>query len=442
MQGILLTANDFPVFKYVVWVLGKLIEIIFNLLDSLGLPNVGLSIVLFTLVIYVVLTPMTYQQQKFSKLSAKMNPELKKIQDKYKGRRDEMSMQAMQAETQAVYKKYGVSPVGSCLQMGVQLPILLALYQVIYRMPAYVGKIRDAFYPLVSELRTQAGSQEFLQTFASARYFTKQFTNEAFTSGNVQYIENTYIDVLNRASTAEWESIVEKFPSLAGDVASATSKLRLYNSFFGGLLISDSPWYTIRNAFASLKGGITGGALILLLMAVLIPVLAAVTQWLNFKLMPQPTSSTGDATQDAMAAQMKSMNTFMPLVSAFFCLQLPAGMGIYWVAAAVIRSIQQVIINKQIDKIDFDSMLKQNEEKLKQSGKLEKSKKAAEAASMASIAAMSTKGNYRSKASITASMSDSEWEAFMKEKDEAYRNAKPGSITQKANLVRKYNGEI
>ena len=328
--------------------MGKLIEVIFNALNAIGLPNIGLSIILFTIVIYLFLTPVTYQQQKFSKLSAKMNPELKKIQEKYKGRRDQLSVQAMQQETNAVYKRYGVSPMGSCLQLLVQLPILIALYQVIYRLPAYVATIREAFFPLVDKLISTPGSAEFLQTWDTARYYAGQFTNEAFLAGNTEYIRNTYIDVLNRASSAEWASLAGQFPTLAADIQTSSDSLSRYNAFLGGLNIGDSPWFTMQNAFAA-------GAIGLVIIAAMIPILAAVTQWLNFKLMPQAPG------QDAMQKQMKTMNTIMPLVSAYFCLQLPAGMGIYWVAAAVVRSVQQVILNKHIDKIDFDSIAKANE---------------------------------------------------------------------------------
>ena len=55
---------------------------------KIGIPNIGLSIIIFTIVIYLCLLPLTYKQQKFSKLQSKMSPELKAIQDKYKGKKD------------------------------------------------------------------------------------------------------------------------------------------------------------------------------------------------------------------------------------------------------------------------------------------------------------------------------------------------------------------
>ncbi|MBO5093009.1 MAG: membrane protein insertase YidC, partial [Lachnospiraceae bacterium] len=335
---------------------------IFILLSKMGIPNVGLAIILFTIVIYGCMTPLTIKQQKFSKLSAKMNPELQAIQKKYKNKKDNDSMMAMNEETKAVYDKYGVSPTGSCLQLLIQMPILFALYRVIYSMPAYVKQIKDAFFPLVDKLIAQAGSAELIQGFKTSSMYAKQFTNEAFANGTTSYVQNTYIDCLNKASSADWQSIAEKFPSLSADVTNTMTKLNEYNNFLG-LNISDSPSFIIKNAFVT-------GAYGILIAAIMIPVLAAFTQWLNVKLMPQPEANGNGGQQDSVAASMKTMNMMMPIMSAIFCFTLPAGMGIYGVAGAVVRSVQQVLINKHIDKMDMDSIIKKNMEKREK--KLEK----------------------------------------------------------------------
>ena len=153
------------------------------------------------------------------------------------------------------------------------MPILFALYRVIYAMPAYVGKIREAFFPIVDKLIEQPGSAEFIQTFKDAAMYAKQFTNEAFTSGNVEYVQNTYIDVLNRASTAEWNSIAEKFPSLAADVDNALATLEQYNNFLG-LNIGNSPSFMVSEAIAS-------GAYLMVIAGIAVPLLSALTQWIN-----------------------------------------------------------------------------------------------------------------------------------------------------------------
>lgn len=424
MSNILLTQYQGMFIGPVAKILGYLMEGIFYVLNMIGIQNSGLSIILFTVVIYLCMTPLTIKQQKFSKLQSKMSPEIQAIQAKYKNKKDNDSMMAMNQETQAVYAKYGVSASGSCIQLLIQMPILFALYRVIYAIPAYVASVKEVFFPFVDKLIAQKGSAEFIQKFSNAGMYAKQFENESFISGVTSYIQNTYIDVLNRASTADWLSLKTQYPSLSVDVDATMSTLERYNNFLG-LNIANSPSFIIKDAFSS-------GAYLLVVGAILIPVLAAATQWINTKLMPTQASS-GNEKADQMAAQMKMMNTMMPLMSAFFCFTLPAGMGIYWIAGAVIRSIQQVIINKHIDKMDFDSIIEKNKDKAAK--KMEKNK--AKTEKMQQYANMSTRNIDINKKS---NISDAEREAALKRANEYYsKNAKPGSMAAKANMVREYN---
>ena len=424
MTGILLTQYSGailgPICKYI---LGPIMNVIFKLLDVIGIPNVGIAIILFTIVIYLCLTPLTFKQQKFSKLQTRMSPELQAIQAKYKNKKDQASMTMMQQETQAVYAKYGVSPTGSCVQLLIQMPILFALYRVIYSIPAYVQQVKDAYFPFVDKLVAEAGSAEFIQNFTNANMFAKQFTNENFINNVGSYVSNTYIDVLNRASTADWLSLKVEYPNLIPDIDNTLNLLNKYNNFIG-INIGNSPWDTMKTAFAS-------QSYLILIGALLIPVLAAVTQWINTKLIPTQ-QSTGNDQADQMANSMKTMNTLMPLMSAWFCFTLPAGMGIYWITGAVVRSIQQVITNKYIDKLDFDEIIEKNKEKAakkmeKQGQRLEK---------MQEYASISTRNIDINK---TSGMSEKEREEALRAAEERYRNSKPGSMASKANLVRDYN---
>jgi YidC/Oxa1 family membrane protein insertase len=409
-------------------ILGYIMNAIFMMLDKIGIPNIGLAIILFTIVIYLLLMPLTIRQQKFSKLSAKMNPEIQAIQAKYKDKKDNESMMRMNEETKAVYAKYGTSPTGSCLQLVIQMPILLALWRVIDNIPAYVGKVKDGFFPFVDKFYEIKGSIDYIQStdnFANASRFSKQFSNELFTSGNAEYIKGTIIDVLNKATTAEWHKIYEQadFASLKDLITNAqhTGALDIfskYNSFLG-LNIANSPSYYF-------KSGISGHHVGMVLGAILIPLLSALTQWLNTKLMPQPETTPGSQ-QDTMAASMKSMNVMMPLMSMVFCFSLPVGMAIYWIAGAVVRSIQQIVINKHLDKIDFDDIIEKNADKAK--AKIEKSKKMYEAAGLANSAKISTKA-------IVKNTSDNDGNDKNTAKP---ADAKPGSLAAKANMVRNYN---
>ena len=425
-MNIVMTKVSMPIIGWVSEILGWMINVIYSGLELIGITNIGLSIILFTLVVYLLMTPLQIKQQKFSKLNAVMQPEIQKIQKKYQGKKDQDSMMKMNEETQAVYQKYGVSPTGSCVQLAIQMPILFALYRVIYAIPAYVGRVKEAFFPLVDNIIDTAGATELVQNLSNSAMYSKQFTNSGFVAGtHSEYVQNTIIDCLNKASTADFASISEKFPSLAADVTNTVSKLEEYNNFLG-LNIGNSPSYVLKEAWAN-------GAWLLVIGAIAIPVLSALTQWINVKLMPQQdtSSNNGNDQAAAMASSMKTMNMIMPLMSAWFCFTLPSGLGLYWVAGSVVRSIQQVVINKHIDKMNFDDIIKKNS--AKSAKKLEKMKEQQE--KLNAYASMSTK-NIQKKANISSNVDNSEVSA---DSYSEVKEAKPGSMMAKANMVRDYN---
>lgn len=439
MDFILLTQNSTPIFQYVVKLLGVIMNVIFEFLDLIGIPNIGLSIILFTIVIYLLLMPLTIKQQKFSKLSAKMNPEIQAIQAKYKGKQDNESMLAMNAETKQVYAKYGVSPSGSCVQLLIQMPILFALYRVIYSMPAYVTKLGDAFGVLADKIMSVADGVEYVKGMSAAAYYAKNFD----IAGNTR---NAIIDTLNKVSSTDMATLSEKFGladltyngSLILSNGSTRGLIDTYNNFLG-LNIGNTPMDTITSSFAS-------NNYLLLIGAVMIPVLAALTQWINYKLMPQaPSNDNSNAKKgdmaDSMQQSMKMMNTVMPIMSAWFCLTLPAGMGLYWVIGAVVRSIQQIAINKHIDKMDVDAEIAKNIEKYNEKMK----KKGIDPAKLNAAARTNTKNissktAYKNTASNKPAKTAEEKAAAIKESTEYYnKNAKPGSLAAKANMVKQYN---
>ena len=438
MQGILLTQHDGLLLGPIAKVLGFIMNIIFNFLDLIGIPNIGFSIILFTIVVYLLMLPMTIKQQKFSKLSAKMQPELNKINKKYEGKKDQASLMKQQEETRAVYDKYGVSPTGSCLQLLIQMPILFALYQVIYAIPAYVGKIKEIYIPLVNKLMGVEGVDEILKGFKNSVRYLKQFDNEAFTGGTTEYVQNTYIDCLNMASSTEWASLAEAVPELASDINETYSQISVFNNFLG-LNIGNTPMDII-------KEGIAIGAYGLVVAAVMIPVLAAVTQWINTKLMPTANNKkSGNETADTMASSMKTMNTIMPLMSAWFCFSFPSGMGIYWIAGAVVRGFQQVAVNKYMDKMDFEAVIEKNREKAaeKAEKRRAKNKKLMERTeALNQIANQNTKKISSNSNSANYKMSVEEREERMKKVEKyskASQSSSKGSIAARANMVKNYN---
>ena len=108
-------------------VLGIIMDFLFQITGQFGILNVGLCIILFTIVTKMLMLPLTIKQQKTTKLMSVMNPEIQAIQNKYKGKTDNESMQRQNVEIQAVYEKYGTSMTGGCLPLLIQMLILFAL---------------------------------------------------------------------------------------------------------------------------------------------------------------------------------------------------------------------------------------------------------------------------------------------------------------------------
>mgnify|MGYP000767005019 CR=1 FL=1 len=413
MLDLLVTQNSTFIIGDVAKLLGWIMNAIFNMLDSLfGIQNVGLSIILFTVVVYMCLLPLTYKQQKFSKMSVKMNPELNAIRKKYENKQqDQASMLAMQDETKAVYAKYGVSPSGSCIQLLIQMPILFALYRVIYNIPAYISGVKNVFMPLVDKLLATEGSIEYMTELGTKLGVSKKLDFAA---------SNTIVDVLNKFQSSNWADLSEKFPELSDLIFSTQAEIDHMNNFLG-INIANSPSTLIKT-----------GSVVIIIGAIAIPVLAALTQWLNVKLMPQAgTSENGD---DAMSQSMKQMNLMMPLMSAIFCFTLPSGMGIYWIMSALVRSIQQVILNKHFDKMDLDEIIKKNLDKVNE--KRAKKGLPPERINEKAIRAAQVKEIDPEKA---AAKKVATQDAIKKSTAYYNENAKPGSIASKANMVKKFD---
>lgn len=421
MNTMLLTKSNTFIIGPIAVLLGFIMNGIYMFMDGIfGIENVGLCIILFTFLVNILMIPLTIKTQKSSKMTQVMNPELQAIAKKYKNKKDNDSMMKMQQEQQAVYAKYGVSPMGSCLPMLIQLPILFALYQVIWKVPAYVNSVYNIYTDLVNKLLTTTGAQEYLEQFATAARV--DFEKQGFVS-------DTIVDILYSLTPANWVELAEKFPNLSTIINETAMKAEHINSFLG-INIADSPLTIIQNGFADKD-------FLAIVVAIAIPVLAGLTQWLNTKLTPQAAADSSTE-ENAVNSSMKTMNTVMPLMSVFFCFTFSTGLGIYWVAGSVIRCIIQVIVNKQMDKVDIDTLVKQNMEKY--NAKREKQGLPPERISNQAKANLKNIKNPVVEDENSIKEKNNKRLADIKASTEYYNNtAKPGSIAAKARMVQQYN---
>lgn len=397
--------------KPIAWLLGQIFNGLFNLIYNIAewftdkpyhVPIIGISVILFTIIVRLILLPMTIKQQKFSKLSGLMNPELQEIQAKYKDKRDQVSMMNMQAETKAVYEKYGTSPTGGCLTMLIQLPIMFALYRVIYKIPGYVTKIRELCGGIADKI-TGSGDDWATKLDAINGISVSASTGKA-----------TLIDKIYNLSPEKWSEVQNAFSSV--DFGNAYDQIHGYNNLFG-ISLTQAPGWRLS-------------------WALIIPILAGLTQWLSVKLMENKNNVNVGSQNDqqaGMASSMKVMNTIMPILSAVFCVSFASCIGLYLIASSVVQIVVQLVINKKMNNKDVDEIVKENIEK----ANIKRAKKGLPPVKISNVTSKYVEQVHKMEARENRK---EERDKEIKESTSYYNtSAKPGSLAAKANMVKMFN---
>ena len=385
-------------------VLGYIFDLLFEALSFLHIGNVAIAIILFTIIVKLCMLPLSIKQQKLAKLNSVMSPEIKAINEKYKDKKnDQNAMMKMQEETKAVYEKYGVSQMGGCVQMLIQMPILLALYQVFRFIPLYITQLKNLFTAFLTDNGGIMSASGYTDTM-------KQF-GENIDWTNV----NTAITEINKFSTENWEALRNAFPAFSDIIANSHASLEQMNTFLG-INMSQEPGFGLTLAF-------------------LIPVLSGLSQFISVKVAQGNTPVDDD---NPMAASMRMTTYIFPLMSAFIAISVPAGLGLYWIATSVIQTIITVFINRFYVKLGAETIVKKNVEKRNK----KRAKKGLPPETIAKNATVSTKNVNREKAVKSLEQIKAENEKKVKEIKESaqyYKTAKPGSLAEKAGMVAKYN---
>ncbi len=406
MENFIIATQTGGILKPFAWILGKILEVIYDGFAFLGIYNIGLCIIVFTLVVRMLMLPMTIKQQKFQKMNAVMNPEIQAIQKKYKNKKDQQSQLAQQEEIKAVYDKYGTSPTGSCLQLIIQMPILFALYRVVMNIPAYVQPVKDLYIKVINGLDASQMKQFFNINTAGNKLSSSQMNN--------------CIDAMNSARSGGSVSLTkgtEISDILAVTEKGIANKIESLNDFFG-LNLGMSP------------SAMFNAGMITLIAALVIPVLSGLFQLLSVQLM-QKINKVAGAQDNPMAGSMKVMNFMMPLMSVYMCWILSAGLGLYWMAGSLIMMLQQIFINLYMKKVDVNDIIEANREKAAKKAEKRKEKQGIYREKVLEASKTNTR-TMTSSSTMTA-----------EEKEEKIRKAKAasgsGSLTAKANMVKDFN---
>lgn len=416
MAEIVLTQYSGKIVGPIARLIGYIMNSLYMFLnDVFNVQNIAVCIILFTIIIYFLMMPLTYKQQKFSKLTQVMQPEINAIREKYKNKKDQVSMQKMNEETQLVYEKYGVSPMGSCVQMLINFPIFIAMYQVIRNVPAYVDTVKDVYLNLVDKVVNVDGFQKIMEKVVTDVNVAANLNFE-----NATTTSNSIIDVLYALPSSGWDVLRDNFSGLSDVITSTEAAVQHMNNFFG-INIANSPLNLITSGWKEKD-------FILIIGALMIPLFSYLSQVLNIKLMPTSAPSASGNEDDAMARQMKTMNRMMPLLSLVMVFSVPVGAGIYWIAGSLIRSVQQLAMNRHFKNLDLEAIVEKNKQKIKK----KKEKQGIRENQIANAARLNTK-------KISEPINTAEKEERLRETAELAKNARKGSLLDRANMVKDFN---
>ena len=251
--------------------------------------NYGWSLVLFTVLTRFIMIPLAISQQKGMAKQARLQPKIKKIQQRYAG-----NQQKINEEMNALYQREGANPLGAgCLPLAIQFPIMIGLYGVIYRPLSYVLHLPS----------------ETVDTLTAA---VQKITGEA-TGRAANTIE---LSVINHA-----DEVIASLPNLGADIA---EKLQNFDFTFLGVNMAETPDFKVLNLLW------------------LIPVLSGVTSLMTSALSYFRQRKTNPEMSKNPA--MGCMSFGMPLFSVYIAFQFPAGIGIYWTMSNLFMFLQTLVI--------------------------------------------------------------------------------------------------
>ncbi len=284
--------------------------------------NYGVAIILFTIVIKMILLPLNVKSQKSLRKQQKIQPYIMELQEKYKN-----DQQKLQQEMMKVYKNNNVSMTGGCLPMLIQFPILIGLYQVIQRPLQYMlGVVWDGAYDEILHLRDAAANL---------------VTSIPGIMGNYAGAEPLNIWNQGQIFISKWAAAVGTQGSTLEGVSGMAQHPWVVNFDFLGLDLSTVPGDAFNHAISS---GAWMGLIIFI-----IPLLAVVSSVVSMKISQMQAGQNNSANNQANQMN-KTMNLIMPIMTGFFTIILPAGLGLYWIISSVVQIVQQLAVNFYLEK--------------------------------------------------------------------------------------------
>lgn len=303
---------------------GAVLNAIFEFVNGFATNNVlGISIILLTLFVRVIMIPLAIKTQKSMVAMQALAPEMNKIKKKYENNKSRENQQKMNAEVQALYAKNKVNPFGGCLPLLAQMPIFISLMFIMQQSYRYVSEIGAVFGQISAQIISLLdilGRDAYIEL--ARTHFDPKIPNNIthLNAGIASDVES----IVSRFSMEDWYAFIADIPvEMQVTMRELVAQKDALEMFFGVNL-------------SQLSGIAFPG--------IIIPILAGITTFLSSYFM---TKISASMTTDPMQKQMqKVMLYMMPLMLGFFTINFPAGVGVYWVASSIFQFVQQIVLNK------------------------------------------------------------------------------------------------
>jgi len=291
-------------------------------LDSLT-GNYMLALFLFAFAIELLLLPFGVKQQKNTIKQASLRPKEMAIRNRYKGLTDKTAQQKMQQELNDMYQENNYSQFSGCLPMLLQLPIIIALYQVVINPLRYVlGVSADAINVMTSYIQNTETLGVTLEssrgTIGLINLITEKGLN--FFQGVIDYARPDSLSKITMTGT-------EVYSEFEAAVAKGLPDFRVF-----GLNLADTP--TLKNPSW------------LWLIPVLTFLVYFASMKINRKFSYQPAAATDPATAKATGCSNNMMDIMMPAFSVYITFIVPAAIGVYWIFKSIISTLRQIALFK------------------------------------------------------------------------------------------------
>lgn len=315
--------DDGGLIKSILRFFGKILSFCNNITG-----NYIVALFIFSVLMQILLCFVGIKQQKNSVGQARLAPKVAAINKKYAGRNDQATLQKKQSETMELYQKEGFNPMGGCLPLLVQLPVIMILYYVVIAPMEYI-------LDLSSSVAT------------NLTHLIAAFDSTFVTTGRA-----VEMNVINwfRTHGSEGLETLRNFVStnVAGVNAEAATNYNQSLDLFAEKM-DNLPNFTIGKVDLAQVPSLTGnGSDVGKWLLLLIPVLTFVFLILTQKLTKKFTYQSPETQEAQNKLSMKIMTWSMPLLSTYFTFIVPAAIGVYWIFRNVLNLVQQIILAKLI----------------------------------------------------------------------------------------------